>query len=72
LLYFEHPITLSIIIISARGSTSRKEVILALVAIQVIVMQERNTIVKALDLYYRDRSKLDSFLILIDIYIFFN
>jgi hypothetical protein len=28
--------------------------------------------VKALDLYYRDRSKLDSFLILIDIYILFN
>jgi hypothetical protein len=28
--------------------------------------------VKAPDLYYRDRSKLDSFLILIDIYILFN
>jgi Domain of unknown function (DUF4939) len=35
-------------------------------------MQERSTIVKALDLYYRDKNKLDSFLILIDIYIFFN
>jgi hypothetical protein len=35
-------------------------------------VQERNTIVKALDLYYKDRSKLDSFLILIDIYILFN
>jgi hypothetical protein len=28
--------------------------------------------VKALDLYYRDRNKLDSFLISIDIYILFN
>jgi hypothetical protein len=64
--------TLSIIIISARGSTSRKEVILALVAIQAIAIQERNTIVKAPDLYYKDRSKFDSFFILIDIYILFN
>jgi hypothetical protein len=29
-------------------------------------------VVKALDLYYKDRSKLDSFLISIDIYILFN
>jgi hypothetical protein len=28
--------------------------------------------VKAPDFYYRDRSKLDSFFISIDIYIFFN
>jgi hypothetical protein len=35
-------------------------------------MQERNAVVKALDLYYRDRSKLDSFFISIDIYILFN
>jgi hypothetical protein len=35
-------------------------------------MQERNTIVKAPDLYYKDKSKLDSFLISIDIYILFN
>jgi hypothetical protein len=35
-------------------------------------MQERNTIVKAPDLYYRDRSKLDSFLMSMDIYILFN
>jgi hypothetical protein len=28
--------------------------------------------VKALDLYYNNRSKLDSFLILINIYILFN
>jgi hypothetical protein len=35
-------------------------------------MQERNTIVKAPDFYYKDKSKLDSFLILIDIYILFN
>jgi hypothetical protein len=28
--------------------------------------------VKALDFYYRNRSKLDSFLMLIDIYILFN
>jgi hypothetical protein len=41
-------------------------------AILVIVVQERSAMVKALDLYYRDRSKLDSFLILIDIYILFN
>jgi hypothetical protein len=35
-------------------------------------MQERNTVVKAPDLYYKDRSKLYSFLISIDIYILFN
>jgi hypothetical protein len=35
-------------------------------------VQERNTVVKALDFYYRDKSKLDSFLMLIDIYILFN
>jgi hypothetical protein len=29
-------------------------------------------VVKALDFYYRDRSKLDSFFISIDIYILFN
>jgi hypothetical protein len=71
-LYFEHPTALSIIIISARGSTNKKEVILVLVAIQAIVIQERSTVVKALDFYYRDRNKLDSFFILIDIYILFN
>jgi hypothetical protein len=35
-------------------------------------MQERNTMVKAPDLYYKEKSKLDFFLILIDIYIFYN
>jgi hypothetical protein len=35
-------------------------------------MQERNTIVKAPDFYYRNRNKLDSFLMSIDIYILFN
>jgi hypothetical protein len=35
-------------------------------------MQEQNTIVKALDLYYKDRNKFDSFFISIDIYILFN
>jgi hypothetical protein len=35
-------------------------------------MQERNIIVKALDFYYRNKSKLDSFLMLMDIYILFN
>jgi hypothetical protein len=35
-------------------------------------VQEQSIIIKALDLYYKDRSKLDSFLILIDIYILFN
>jgi hypothetical protein len=29
-------------------------------------------VVKALDFYYKDKSKFDSFLILMDIYIFFN
>jgi hypothetical protein len=74
LLYFEHPIALSTIIISARGSTSRKEVVsaLTLAVILAIAIQERNTIVKAPNLYYRNRSKLDSFLMLIDIYILFN
>jgi hypothetical protein len=35
-------------------------------------MQERNAVVKAPDFYYRDRSKLDSFLMSMDIYILFN
>jgi predicted nucleic-acid-binding protein len=70
LLYFEHPIALLIIIILTKGSSSRKEIVL--IVIQIIIIQERNTIVKALDLYYRNRNKLDSFLILIDIYILFN
>jgi hypothetical protein len=35
-------------------------------------VQERSAVVKAPDLYYRNRSKLDSFLISIDIYILFN
>jgi hypothetical protein len=35
-------------------------------------MQERSTVVKAPDLYYRDRNKLDSFLMSMDIYILFN
>jgi hypothetical protein len=69
-LYFEYPIVLPIIIISTKGYSSGKEVVLAV--IQAIVMQEQNTIIKAPDLYYKDKSKLDSFLILIDIYIFFN
>jgi hypothetical protein len=34
-------------------------------------MQEQNTIIKAPDLYYK-KNKLDSFLMLIDIYILFN
>jgi hypothetical protein len=72
LLYFKHPIILSIIIISARGSTSRKEAILVLVVVQAIAIQERNIMVKAPDLYYKNRNKLDSFLISIDIYILFN
>jgi uridine kinase len=69
-LYFEYPIVLSIIIISTKGSSSGKEAVLAV--IQVIVIQEQNTIIKALDFYYRDRRKLDSFLMSIDIYILFN
>jgi hypothetical protein len=56
--------------ISTKRSSSRKET--ALIVIPAIAIQERNTMVKALDLYYKDRSKLDSFLILIDIYILFN
>jgi hypothetical protein len=43
-----------------------------LVVIQAITMQERSTMVKAPDLYYRNKSKLDSFFISIDIYILFN
>jgi uridine kinase len=70
LLYFEYPIILSIIIISTKGSSSGKEIILAV--IQAIAIQEQNAVVKALDFYYKDKSKLDSFLMLIDIYILFN
>jgi hypothetical protein len=70
LLYFEYLTALSIIIISTKRSSSGKEI--ALIVILAIAMQERNTMVKALDFYYRDRSKLDSFLMSIDIYILFN
>jgi hypothetical protein len=35
-------------------------------------VQEQNVVVKAPDFYYRERSKLNSFLISIDIYILFN
>jgi hypothetical protein len=35
-------------------------------------MQKRSARVKALDFYYRNKNKLDSFFILIDIYILFN
>jgi hypothetical protein len=57
---------------SARGSISRKGVILTPTVVQAITIQERNTMVKALDFYYKNKSKLDSFLILINIYILFN
>jgi hypothetical protein len=57
---------------STKGSSSRKEAVPALAAVQAIAVQERNTMVKAPDLYYKNRSKLDSFLISIDIYILFN
>jgi hypothetical protein len=43
-----------------------------LIIIQTIVIQERNTIIKALDLYYKNKNKFDYFFILIDIYILFN
>jgi hypothetical protein len=36
------------------------------------MVQEYTTTVKALDIFYKDRAKLDNFLISIDIYIFFN
>jgi hypothetical protein len=35
-------------------------------------MQKQSAVVKTLDLYYRKKNKLDSFLISIDIYILFN
>jgi hypothetical protein len=40
--------------------------------VQAIIIQERSAVIKALDLYYKDRSKLDSFLMSMDIYILFN
>jgi hypothetical protein len=43
-----------------------------LTVVQAIVVQERSIVVKALDLYYKDKNKLDSFLISMDIYILFN
>jgi hypothetical protein len=70
LLYFGHPIALSTITISTKRSSSGKET--ALTAIQAIDIQERTTMVKTLDFYYRDKNKLDSFLISINIYILFN
>jgi hypothetical protein len=35
-------------------------------------VQERTTTIKALDVFYKDRAKLDNFFISIDIYILFN
>jgi hypothetical protein len=69
-LYFEHPIVLSIIIILFKESTNRREAILIL--IQAIRVQEQSVVIKAPDLYYKGKSKLDFFLISIDIYILFN
>jgi hypothetical protein len=43
-----------------------------LLIIQVIVIQKKSTVIKALDFYYREKNKLDFFLISIDIYILFN
>jgi hypothetical protein len=60
LLYFEHPAALSIIAISTKGSSSGKEV--ALVVILAIAIQKRNTIIKTLDFYYKNKNKLNSFL----------
>jgi hypothetical protein len=56
--------------ISTKRSSSGKEA--ALAAIQAIAVQEQNATVKAPDLYYGERNKLDSFLMLMDIYILFN
>jgi hypothetical protein len=41
-------------------------------SIQAIAVQKQSAVVKAPDFYYREKSKLDSFLISIDIYILFN
>jgi hypothetical protein len=41
-------------------------------AAPTIAVQERSIVVKQPDLYYGDRSKLDLFLMSIDIYILFN
>jgi hypothetical protein len=36
------------------------------------VVQERTTTVKVLDIFYKNRAKLDNFFISMDIYILFN
>jgi hypothetical protein len=54
----------------SKGSTSRKEA--TLTSIQAIVIQERSVVVKTPDFYYGEKSKLDFFLMLMDIYILFN
>jgi hypothetical protein len=36
----------------------------------LIAVQERNAIIKAPDFYYKEKTRLDFFLILIDIYIY--
>jgi hypothetical protein len=65
LLYFEYLTTLSTIIIlitrSSKDKDTQAPIILAL------VVQERIATVKALDIFYRDRAKLDNFFISIDI-----
>jgi penicillin-binding protein-related factor A (putative recombinase) len=56
-------------ILTKRSSSGKK---VAPIVIQTITMQEQNAVIKALDFYYKDRSKLDFCLMLIDIYILFN
>jgi hypothetical protein len=70
LLYFEHPITLSIIIISTARSSKSKDTYTP--TIPALIIQEYTATVKVLDIFYRDRAKLDNFFIFMDIYIFFN
>jgi hypothetical protein len=56
--------------ISTAGSSKNKDTYTLFIL--VLVVQEHTTTIKALDIFYKDRAKLDNFLISMDIYILFN
>jgi hypothetical protein len=63
-LYFEHPTTLSTIIISTAGSSKDKDTYT--LTILVLAVQEYTTIIKVPDIFYKDQTKLNNFFIFIN------
>jgi hypothetical protein len=70
LLYFEHSTILLTIIISIAGSSKGKDTNTPIIL--VLVIQEYTATIKAPNIFYRDRAKLNNFFISINIYILFN